>query len=166
MTVREARESDAAAIASIYAHYVETSASTFDESAPEAAEIAQKIADCVERGLPFAVAEDTGAVRGYGYLTPHSPRSAYRYTADISVYVAPDERGRGIGRAVVERLLAEGGRAGVRQVIAVIAVTEDEASIGLHRACGFREAGRLTAVGYKLGRWWDVLLMQRTLLPS
>ena len=165
MIVRPAEPADAAAVAAIYAHYVATSAVTFDESAPGTEEIAGKIASITSARLPFVVAETEGRVDGYAYLSQYHDRSAYRYTVENSVYVAPDARGRGVGRALLERLLAEGERARVREVIAIIAVTEDPASVGLHRALGFREAGRLEAVGFKHGRWHDTLLMQRSLPP-
>jgi L-amino acid N-acyltransferase YncA len=165
VTVRAAERADAPAIAAIYAHYVETSAATFDESAPGAEAIEGKIAEIASAGLPFLVAEGEGGVGGFAYLAPYKPRSAYRYTAENSVYVAPDARGRGLGRALLERLLEEGERADVREVIAIIAVTDEPASVALHRACGFSEAGRLTAVGFKHGRWYDTLLMQRSLAP-
>ena len=165
MIVRPAEPVDAAAIAAIYAHYVATSAATFDESAPSGEEIAEKIASITSARLPFLVAETQGRVGGYAYLSPYIGRSAYRYTVENSVYVAPDVRGQGVGRVLLERLLAEAERAGVREVIAIIAVTDDPASIALHRACGFREAGRLEAVGFKHGRWYDTLLMQRSLAP-
>jgi L-amino acid N-acyltransferase YncA len=161
--VRPAERADAAAVAAIYAHYVATSAATFDEEAPGTDEIAAKIASAK---LPFLVAETDGRVEGYAYLAPYKERSAYRYTAECSVYVAPDERGRGIGRALLEQLLADGERAGVREVVAIIATTGGEASVALHRACGFREAGLLKAVGFKHDRWHDTLLMQRSLSPS
>ena len=160
--IRPAKPEDAPAIAEIYAHYVETSAVTFEESTPTVEETAERIASS---RLPFLVAELDGRVRGYAYLSPYIERSAYRHTAQDSVYVAPDARGAGLGRALLEQLLAEGERAGVKEVVAIIAVTDDPASTKLHRAFGFREAGRLERVGFKLGRWNDTLLMQRSLDP-
>ena len=160
MLIRPATPADAPAVASIYAHYVENSAATFDEEPPPADEMAAKIAAAE---LPFLVAEVDGRVAGYAYLAPYHERSAYRFTAEDSVYVAPDARRGGIGRALLERLLAAGEEAGVREVIAIIALTGGDASIALHRAFGFREVGRLEAVGLKHGRWHDTLLMQRSL---
>ena len=160
--IRLATAADASAIAEIYAHYVEHSAATFDEPpAPDA----QAFAERIEGGrLPFLVASSPdGAITGYAYLGPYIERSAYRHTASVSVYVAPDARGGGIGRKLLEELLREGAAAGIEQAIAIIAVTEDPASIALHARCGFKEAGRLTRVGLKFGRWYDVVLMQREL---
>ena len=163
MVIRDAQPTDAGAIRAIYAHYVDTSAATFDQTAPSADEVAAKIAGVTDRGLPFLVAETHGEVSGYAYLAPYNERSAYRYTAEVSVYVAPDARGRGVGRSLLEHLLDEGALAGIREVVAIITATDALASVALHRACGFREAGRLTAVGHKHGRWHDTLLMQRSL---
>jgi phosphinothricin acetyltransferase len=111
------------------------------------------------------VAEADGAVSGFAYLSPYHERSAYRFTAEISVYVAAEARGGGLGRALMERLLADGAEAGVREVIAIIGVTGDPASIELQRAFGFEDAGLLRGVGFKHGRWYDTVLMQRSLGP-
>lgn len=163
MTVRPATPADAPAIAAIYAHYVATSAATFDEAAPGPDVLAGKIAGAGAAGLPFLVSERDGRVDGYAYLSPYHARSAYRFTVECSVYVAAEARGGGIGRTLLEHLLAEGERVGLREVVAIIAVTDDPASIALHRACGFRDAGRLERVGFKHGRWLDVLFLQRSL---
>ncbi len=163
MAVRPARPEDAEAVARIYAHWVRTSAATFDEVAPSAAETAARIAATQAAGLPFLVAEAGGRVEGHGRLSAYRTRPAYRFTVESSVYVDPAALGRGHGRALLERLLEEARRAGLREVVAVVAVTEDPASVALHRACGFREAGRLERVGFKFGRWHDTLLLQRSL---
>jgi phosphinothricin acetyltransferase len=160
--IRSATPTDAPAVGAIYAHYVENSAATFDEETPSAEAMAAKIESAT---LPFLVAEVDGRVAGYAYLAPYHERSAYRFTAEDSVYVAPDARRGGIGRALLERLLVAGEDAGVREVIAIIALTDGEASIALHRSFGFREVGRLESVGLKHGRWHDTLLMQRSLSP-
>jgi phosphinothricin acetyltransferase len=165
VAVRHARPGDADAVARIYAHWVATSAATFDEVAPSAAETAAKIDATRAAGLPFLVAETGGRVEGHGALSTYRPRPAYRFTVEDSVYVDPSARGRGHGRALLERLLEEARRAGLREVVAVVAVTEDAASVALHRACGFREVGRLERVGCKFGRWHDTLLLQRSLAP-
>jgi phosphinothricin acetyltransferase len=162
--VRPAERADAAAIAAIYAHYVANSAATFDEEAPDEHAIVRKIESVAAAGLPFLVAEAGGRVRGYAYLAPYHARSAYRHTAESSVYVAPDARGGGVGRALLGGLLDEGRRTGVREVIAIVAVTGDAASVALHRAFGFDDAGRLERVGFKHGAWHDTLLMQRSLV--
>ena len=165
MRVRRADAADAAAIAEIYAHYVESTAASFEESPPGADVMAERMRGIAAAGLPYLVAEDEGRVLGYAYLHPYHERSAYRRTAEDSVYVAPDARGRGVGRTLLESLLAKGEEAGVREVIAIIALTEERTSVDLHRALGFEEVGVLRAVGFKHGRWYDTVLMQRSLHP-
>ena len=117
------------------------------------------------RGLPFLVAETGGVVAGDAYASPWRPKPAYRHTAEDSVYLAPGQRGRGLGRLLLEALLAGCADADVRQVVAVIVDSGDPASAALHQACGFAVAG-LSRVGYKHGRWIDTLLMQRGLGPG
>jgi phosphinothricin acetyltransferase len=163
--IRPAEPEDAAGIAEIYAHYVENTAASFEESPPGPEELAARVDAIIRAGLPFLVAEEEGRVLGYAYLHPYHERSAYRRTVEDSVYVSPDARGGGIGRALLGRLLEEGERGGVREVIAIIALTEERTSVDLHRAFGFDEVGRLRAVGFKHGRWYDTVLMQRSLQP-
>ncbi len=104
-----------------------------------------------------------GEVVGYGYCAPWKTRPAYRYTAEDSVYLAPRAIGRGIGGQLLDALLTGCVQAGIRQVIAVIVDTDDPASLALHHNRGFVEAGRLTGVGFKHGRWLDTVLLQRSL---
>jgi L-amino acid N-acyltransferase YncA len=163
MRVRGADGEDLEQVAAIYAYYVATSVATFEEQAPPAGYWRERLDELTEQGLPFLVAESDGTVLGYAYASPWRSRPAYRYTVEDSVYVAPGRAGRGIGSALLQALLAACGTAGVRQVIAVIADTGSDASAALHRGHGFTEAGRLTGVGRKHGRWIDTLLMQRDL---
>jgi L-amino acid N-acyltransferase YncA len=164
IAIRPAEERDLAAVQRIYAHYVERTQATFEERAPDVDELRRRVAAVRERGLPYLVAT-ADAVLGYGYCTAYRTRAAYRRTVEDSVYVAPEARGRGIGRALLERLLADCAAAGVREVIAVVADTGDPASVALHARCGFREAGRLRGVGSKHGRFLDTVLLQRSLAP-
>jgi phosphinothricin acetyltransferase len=161
--IRPASPADAQRIRDIYAHYVESSVATFEETPPETDAIARKVGELQGSGLPFLVAETAGVIQGFAYLGPYRPREAYRYTAEDSVYLAPDARGQGTGKALLNRLLEDGRAAGLREVVAVITVTEEPSSIALHRACGFAEAGVLRRVGFKHGRRLDTLYMQRSL---
>jgi L-amino acid N-acyltransferase YncA len=161
--IRPASADDLGVVAEIFAHYVTSSVISFEETPPGPDEWRDKHARVTELGLPFMVAEHDGELAGYCYATPWRPKPAYRYAAEDSVYLRPGKTGLGLGRLLLTELLDGCAAAGVRQVIAVIAETPDPASVALHRACGFADAGRLTAVGYKHGRWIDTILMQRAL---
>jgi phosphinothricin acetyltransferase len=163
VTVRAAGTEDLGAIAGIFAHYVVDSVATFEETPPTVPQWREKLADLTERDLPFLAAEVSGQVVGYAYATPWRPKPAYRHTVEDSVYLEPGWTGRGIGRLLLNELVTGSTRAGARQMIAVIADSGDTASVRLHRACGFTEAGRLTMVGFKHGRWLDTVLLERGL---
>jgi len=163
MSTRTATLDDLDAIAEIYRHYVATSVATFEMDPPDAAEWRRRFAAITDAGLPFLVTERDGAVAGYAYCGPWKSRPAYRSTVEDSVYVAPSAVGKGCGTELVRALLDACVALGVREVIAVIADTGDPASVELHRRCGFVDAGRLTRVGFKHGRYVDTLLLQRTL---
>jgi phosphinothricin acetyltransferase len=164
--LRPSREDDVEAIAAIYAHHVLHGLASFEETPPAAAEIARRRAAIVGQGLPYLVAEEGGRILGYCYAGPFRPRSAYRYTLEDSVYVAADAVGRGIGRDLLAAVIAHAGELGYRQMVAVIGGSETLPSIGLHRALGFAHCGVLPAIGFKFGRWVDVVLMQRALGPG
>ena len=164
VAVRDARSTDMAAIAAIYGHHVRTGFGSFEEEAPGPEELERRRGEILAKGLPYLVAEGSGgAVLGYAYASPYRTRSAYRFTVENSIYVAPARTRGGIGRALIAALILRCTALGYRHMIAVIGDTGNEASIGLHRAMGFERAGLLRAVGYKRGRWIDCVLMQRTL---
>jgi L-amino acid N-acyltransferase YncA len=160
-TVRPATAGDLDAVAGIFAHYVIGSVFTFEEVPPTVAQWRQRLVALAENHLPFLVAEVDGTVAGYAYASPWRPKPAYRHTVEDSIFLAPGYQGKGLGRLLLDALLSACAAAGCRQVIAVIAGSGDPASVALHRACGFTEAGRLTQVGYKHGRWIDTVLLQR-----
>jgi L-amino acid N-acyltransferase YncA len=180
--IRAAGPADLDAVAAIYAHYVTTSVATFEEVPPTPADWRLRFDDLAGRRLPFLVVEDgvveagvaeagvaedgvaeAGGVRGYAYAGPWRPKPAYRYTVEDTVYVSPAHLRRGLGGALLGALLAACTDAGARQVIAVIVDAGDDASLALHRRFGFAQAGRLSGVGRKQGRWLDTVLMQREL---
>ena len=163
MRVRVAAVADMEQVAAIYAHYVATSVATFDEHAPPVSYWGRRLDQVTRRKLPFLVAESDGTVTGYCYASPWRSRPAYRYTVEDSIYVAPGQAGRGIGSALLGALLPACTEAGARQMIAVIADTGSDASTALHVRFGFTQAGLLTGVGRKHGRWVDTVLMQRDL---
>ena len=154
---------DAAACAAIYAPYVEGSAITFDEVAPTAEQFAARIAEGSER-YPWLVADQAGTVAGFAYASVHRTRAAYRWAADVTVYVHPDRRGAGVGRRLYEALL--GLLRGQRLHTAVAGITlPNDASIALHRALGFEHVGTHRAIGWKAGAWRDVAWWQLQLAP-
>jgi phosphinothricin acetyltransferase len=104
-----------------------------------------------------------GGVLGYAYAGAYRTRPAYRFTVEDSIYLAEAARGRGIGRALLGRLIADCTARGFRQMVAVIGDQANAASIGLHAALGFQPVGSLISVGWKHGRWLDSVLMQRQL---
>jgi L-amino acid N-acyltransferase YncA len=165
--VRDSTEGDIAAITAIYRHHVLTGLASFEEFPPEAGEMARRRAGVVEAGMPWLVATDAaGVVLGYAYAGPYRPRPGYRYTAEDSVYVAPGQVGRGVGRALLAGLIGRCEALGFRQLVAVIGDSGNAASIGLHRTLGFTQVGLLPSIGFKFGRWVDGVLMQRGLGPG
>ncbi len=168
LTVRPAEAADLDAIQLIYAHHVLRGLASFEEMPPDATELTRRWRAIADAGLPYLCAVDggTGAIRGYAYAAPYRPRSAYRFAVEDSVYVAPDGAGRGIGRTLLRSLIDICTDLGKRQMIAVIGDSANEASIGLHRACGFALVGTFAAIGFKHGRWVDSVLMQRALGPG
>jgi phosphinothricin acetyltransferase len=136
---------------------------SFEEEPPDLAELMRRRADYLSRRLPYLVAEIDGRIVGYAYAGPYHRRPAYRWSVEDSIYVAPTTQRRGIGRALLERLIAEAEMGGFRQMIAVIGDSANLASIELHRAAGFRMVGKFANVGFKFGRWLDSVLMQRPL---
>lgn len=163
--LRDARPDDASGIAAIYQHYVQTTCFTFEEVAPGCDEVVSRMRKTRATGLPYYVAEGPdNTVIGYAYASLFHARSAYRYSLENSVYIAPDRTRQGIGKALMQRLIAECAALGYRQMVALIgAEQENPASIGLHARLGFKPVGTLAAVGWKFGRWLDVVEMQLAL---
>jgi phosphinothricin acetyltransferase len=166
LVIRSAEAADIAAITAIYAHAVQYGTASFEINPPDESEMASRFRRLADAGLPYLVAELDGTVRGYAYAGLYRTRVAYRCTLEDSIYIAPEFYGRGIGRALIDRLLAEATAQGFRQMIAVIGDSAQIASIALHRAAGFRMVGTFEAVGFKFGRWLDTVLMQRPLGPG
>ena len=165
-TLRPSTDADVAAIAAIYAHHVRTGLASFEIVPPTEEEIARRRAEVLKRGLPFLVAEIAITVVGYAYASPYRARPAYRATLEDSIYTHPDHARKGIGRLLLQALIAGCEAKGYRQMIAIIGDSGNAPSIGLHRAFGFEHAGTLHSVGFKFGRWVDTVLMQRPLGPG
>lgn len=163
MELRAATPADIAAVQTIYAHHVRHGLASFEVEPPSPAEMLGRFESITGPGYPYLVAADGDTVLGYAYASAYRARPGYRYTVEDSVYVAPRAVGRGIGRQLLTRLVAECERLGYRQMLAVIGDSANAASIQLHRACGFAHRGTLQSVGFKFGRWVDSVLMQRPL---
>ena len=161
--IRPATEQDMPAIQEIYAHYVLTTSASFEEEAPTVAEMTARWQRIQSRAMPYLVAVYKNRVVGYAYGGPYRERSAYRYTVEDSIYIAPDMLGRGVGNALMNPLISRCTALGFRQLIAVIGDSGNAASIALHSRHGFAVIGALRSSGYKFGSWSDAVLMQRPL---
>lgn len=163
MRIRAATAADIEAIAAIYGHHVRTACASFEIDPPDAAEMARRHADIVSRNLPYLAADLEGVVTGFAYAGPYRTRPAYQYTVEDSIYIHPGYLGRGLGKALLSELIAQCEIVGARQMIAVIGDSANAASIRLHASFGFRHVGVLESVGFKFGRWVDIVLMQSSL---
>ena len=163
LSVRDARREDFVKIQHIYAHHVLHGTATFEEVPPTVAEMQTRYDNVLALGAPYLVAELAGQVVGYCYASLYRPRIAYRYTIEDSIYLASDAHGKGVGRALLDTLIVRCEQGPWRQIIAVIAGSDNAASIGLHRSMGFEHVGTQAATGFKFGQWIDVVFMQRAL---
>ncbi len=152
-----------AAVQAVYAHHVLSGLGTFEEVPPTVEQVAERCAQVLAAGLPYLVAQVGDLVVGYCYVTPFRPRPAYRYTVEDSVYVAAGYGGMGIGTALLGALIERCEAGPWRQMIAVIGDSDNEGSRRLHSAFGFTLVGTMPNVGFKFGRWVDVVIMQRAL---
>ena len=163
MIIRPATEHDADVLAAIYGHAVLHGLGTFEEEPPSPADMEGRRRLIANHGLPYLVAEDSGQVMGFAYAGPFRPRAAYRYTLEDSVYVSPDAVGRGVGKALLMAIIAACEALGVRQLIAVVGDSGNAASLALHRSLGFEQTGIGHSVGFKHGRWVDIVQLQKPL---
>jgi L-amino acid N-acyltransferase YncA len=166
ISLRPATSADIPAITRIYAHAVRHGTASFEIEPPDEAEMAGRFATLAQGGYPYLVAEGDGAILGYAYAGPYRARPAYRFSVENSVYVDAAAQRRGVGRALLARLIDDSAARGFRQMIAVIGDSAQVPSIELHRAAGFRMVGTFEHVGFKFGRWLDTVLMQRPLGPG
>ena len=161
-TVRAAIPPDSADMAAIYNHYVTETVVTFEEEPIPAEEISHRVDEVRSAALPWLVAEEEGRVVGYAYARPWNPRSAYRFSAEITVYLAHDRTRRGIGSKLYDHLFRILQARGIHAVMGGIALP-NEASVALHERFGLRKVAEFREVGFKFDRWIDVGYWQRTL---
>jgi len=152
--VRVATENDAAAVAAIYAPYVRETPISFEELPPSPDDMRGRIGRTLA-AHPFLVFEDGDAVVAYAYASAHRDRAAYRWSADVGIYAAPEVHRQGVGRALYACLLDLLRRQGFHAAFAGITLPNAN-SVGLHEAMGFEHVGTYAEVGFKLGAWRDV----------
>jgi L-amino acid N-acyltransferase YncA len=160
--IRVATFTDAAAVADLYNHYVIETVATFEEVPIPATEMARRIEDVRSASLPWLVAEEGSRIVGYAYAAPWRTRSAYRYSAEITVYVGPEHAKRGIGSNLYAQLFPLLQARPIHALMGGIALP-NEASIALHEKFGLRKVAHFEEVGFKFNRWIDVGYWQRTL---
>ncbi|MGB1876755.1 MAG: GNAT family N-acetyltransferase [Rhodospirillaceae bacterium] len=163
LVVRDATDVDMADIASIYAHYVESSAATFEVEPPTPEDIKRRFDELTGNGMPYIVAKTGEQIVGFAYAGPYRSRWGYRYTVEDSVYVSKNHLGKGIGKALLKTLIDQATSRGYRQMISVIGDSANASSIALHSQLGFKVIGALPSTGRKFDRWIDSVLMQRPL---
>jgi L-amino acid N-acyltransferase YncA len=157
--IRVAAPDDAVAFAAIYAPIVTSTHISFEEEAPSIDAMRARI-EATLAWTPWLAATENGAVLGYAYASRHRTRPGYRWSVDVSVYVDTYARGRGVGRALYERLFIILEQQGFRRAYAGVALPND-ASIAVHRAVGFEPVGVYRRVGWKAGKWYDVAWFAR-----
>jgi L-amino acid N-acyltransferase YncA len=160
LEIRPATAADLPFITEIYEHAVRYGTATFELIPPDLAEMTRRFGALMKDEFPYLVACLEGRVIGYAYAGPYRPRPAYRFTVENSVYLEPAIHRRGIGRQLLQRLIAESEARGYRQMIAVIGDSANAGSVGLHLRCGFQMIGTHPNVGLKFGRWLDTVMMQ------
>lgn len=161
--LRPATAQDIGAITAIYAHHVLNGTGSFELQPPDEAEMLKRFEAIAAAGLPYLVSESNGIITGYAYAGPYRPRPAYRFTVENSIYVHPDYIGGGIGSTLLAGLIEACIALKLRQMVAVVGDSANTGSLELHRKFGFKETGILKDVGFKFGRWLDVVMLQRTL---
>ncbi|WP_296444528.1 GNAT family N-acetyltransferase [Rhodoferax sp. UBA5149] len=161
--IRPSQPDDIPAITAIYAHHVLTGTGTFELESPAPSDMANRRADVLAKGLPYLVASDGDTVLGFAYCNGFKPRPAYRFSAEDSIYMAPDAQGQGLGRALLSELATQAEKAGVRKLIAVIGDSANTGSIAVHRSVGFSHVGVLKSCGWKFNQWRDVVMMDKAL---
>lgn len=161
--IRDLTEDDLPTVASIYADAVNKGTASYELVPPDLAEMTIRFQALKKKGYPYLAAVDgEGQLLGYAYASAFRTRPAYRWLVEDSIYIHPSARGRGIGKALLVALLDRSERLGFRQMVAVVGGAS-EASISVHRSCGFALAGRLSGTGFKHGSWLDTVFMQRSL---
>jgi phosphinothricin acetyltransferase len=152
--IRSATVDDATSICGIYNHYVKTAVITFEEIPVSINEMEGRIRTVLSK-YPWLVWEEEGEILGYAYINKWRDRSAYRYSAEDSIYIKDGAQGRGIGKKLLSALLEEARKAGIHTLVALIAMPNEQ-SAAMHEKFGFKKAAEFVEIGYKLDRWLNV----------
>ena len=161
--IRPAQLSDIPDILNIYSYHVLYGTATFEEEVPSLENMRNRFTQITQASYPYIVAEENGVVIGYAYLSSYRPRKAYRFTVEDSIYLHKDHLSKGLGSALLQRLIAEAEQGPWRLMIAVIGDSQNHGSIKLHEKLGFTLTGIEPASGYKFNRWIDTVLMYRAI---
>jgi phosphinothricin acetyltransferase len=154
MMIRPVNAADAPAICEIYNYYIANTAISFEEEPVSASEMEDRIRT-VTAEYPWFVREEGGEAAAYAYVHKWQGRMAYRYTAELSIYVKHGREGRGLGRELMARLLEAVQKTEIHTLVSGITIPNDR-SIALHEKFGFQKIARFKEVGFKLDQWLDV----------
>jgi L-amino acid N-acyltransferase YncA len=164
MSIRRATSADITEMTSIYEHAVLHGTGSYELDPPDEKELGRRFAHFTGNGFPWLVYEDRGMVLGYAYASPFRTRPAYRWMIEDSVYVAPEAKGKGIGKTLLSALIEECRRLGYHQIVAVIGDGQgNKGSVALHESLNFEHSGTIKGSGFKHGRWVDTVIMQLAL---
>ena len=162
--LRAAEVTDVPGIREIYNHYVLNSSITLSDTPWSLADARKRFDNARQRGYPFIVATSPGGqVLGFAYVYPWKLKAAFRFSVENHIYLGPASTGKGLGRVLLGELIERARAAGVREMIAVIADKNADASIRLHEKLGFKDVGHMGKVGFKYDRWLGTVMMEKNL---
>jgi len=163
LEIRDLTPDDLSEVTSIYADAVANGTASYEIVPPDLSEMTERYQALKAKGYPYlAAVDEKGSLAGYAYASAFRTRPAYRWLVEDSIYIHPSARGRGVGKALLSALLDRCETAGFRQMVAVIGGAS-EASMAVHRSCGFEFSGRMVGTGFKHGLWLDTVFMQKAL---
>ncbi|EHJ52035.1 GNAT family N-acetyltransferase [Streptococcus macacae] len=161
MKIRSACQKDAQQLVSIYAPYVKNTAITFEYEVPSIKDFEKRINTTLKK-FPYLIAEEEGIIQGYAYASTYYDRSAYDWTAELSVYVKEDARKKQVGSQLYDALEAALQKAGFVNLLACITLS-NEASLAFHKKRGYDQVAHFKKIGYKFDKWYDIVWLQKRL---
>ena len=161
--IRDVTPEDMPSVTSIYANAVLHETASYELEPPVLDEMRARFTAITSKGYPYiAAVDETDLFLGYAYASAFRTRPGYRWLVEDSVYVSKTARGLGVGKVLLQALVARCEALGFRQMVGVVGAAS-EASVAVHRSCGFSFAGQLNGTGFKHGLWLDTIFMQRPL---